>query len=146
MELINWSLNAIDKIISTRSSGAGEPACPDGSLPAGYVADAWGKWGAMCLAPLSAEDVEDLYIFGLLFVGLALIGTCSGLTYWKLKGTAFNIAQQVATLTKKWITDAGDRNAEVSRRMDILFGMIAELNRKVDNIERRGLGSCDRLA
>ncbi len=29
MDLINWSLNAIDTIFSTRSLGSGEPVCPD---------------------------------------------------------------------------------------------------------------------
>ncbi len=31
MDLINWSLSAIDTIFSTRSLGSGEPACPDGT-------------------------------------------------------------------------------------------------------------------
>ncbi len=32
MDLINWSLNAIDTIFLTRSLGSGEPVCPDGTL------------------------------------------------------------------------------------------------------------------
>ncbi len=32
MDLINWSLNAIDTIFSTRSLGSGEPDCPDGTF------------------------------------------------------------------------------------------------------------------
>ncbi len=31
MDLINWSLSAIDTIFSTRSLGSGEPVCPDGN-------------------------------------------------------------------------------------------------------------------
>jgi len=63
MELINWSLNAIDRIFSTRSSGPGEPVCPDGTFAAGYMRDSWEQWRVVCLAILSVEDIEDLYIF-----------------------------------------------------------------------------------
>ena len=63
MELIKWSLNAIDTIFSTRSTGSGEPACPDGTFAAGYTMDAWDGWRVVCLAALSVEDVEDVYIF-----------------------------------------------------------------------------------
>ncbi len=31
MDLINWSLSAIDTIFSRRSLGSGEPVCPDGT-------------------------------------------------------------------------------------------------------------------
>ena len=84
MELINWSLNATDTIFSTRKSGPGEPACPDGTHPAGYVLDAWGKWRVACLAPLSVEDVEDLYLFGFMVGGLLLLGLGAALSYRKI--------------------------------------------------------------
>ncbi len=59
MDLINWSLSAIDTIFSTRSLGSGEPVCPDGTFAAGYTRDnsfaranrvsggsfRWGRWG-----------------------------------------------------------------------------------------------------
>ncbi|KAL1251651.1 hypothetical protein QQF64_019447 [Cirrhinus molitorella] len=47
MDLINWSLNAIDTIFSTRSLGSGEPNCPAGTFASGYVMDgvsADGNW------------------------------------------------------------------------------------------------------
>ncbi len=52
MALINWSLNAIDTIFSTRKLGSGEPACPDGTFAAGYTMDAWERWRIVCLALL----------------------------------------------------------------------------------------------
>ncbi len=52
MDLINWSLSAIDTIFSTRSLGSGEPVCPDGTFAAGYTRDAWEKWQIVCLAAL----------------------------------------------------------------------------------------------
>ncbi len=64
MDLINWSLSAIDTIFSTRSLGSGEPVCPDGTFAAGYAMDAWERWQIVCLAALSVEDIEDIYLFG----------------------------------------------------------------------------------
>ncbi len=64
MDLINWSLNAIDTIFSTRSSGSGEPNCPDRTFSASYTMDAWDRWRVVCLVALSVEDIEDIYLFG----------------------------------------------------------------------------------
>ncbi len=74
MDLINWSLNAIDTIFSMRSLGSGEPVCPDGTFAAGYTMDAWERWRIVCLAALSMEDIEDIYLFGTMITGLMLIG------------------------------------------------------------------------
>ncbi|RXN15827.1 Helicase-like transcription factor [Labeo rohita] len=70
MDLINWSLNAIDTIFSMRSLGLAEPNCPAGTFAAGYMMDGWEKWHVMCLATLSLEDIEDIYLFGTLLIGL----------------------------------------------------------------------------
>ncbi len=81
MDLINWSLNAIDTIFSTRSLGSGEPDCPAGTFAAGYTMDA-GKGGrVVCLAALSVEDIEDIYLFGTMITGLLLIGLGFALGY-----------------------------------------------------------------
>lgn len=39
----------------------------------------------MCLAGLSIEDIEDIYLFGTMITGLLLIGTGLALAYRKLK-------------------------------------------------------------
>ncbi len=82
MDLINWSLNAIDTIFSTRSLGSGEPDCPDGTFAAGYTMDAWKGWRIVCLAALSVEDIEDIYLFGTMITGLSAdrIRLCPGLS------------------------------------------------------------------
>ena len=72
MELIKWSLNAIDTIFPTRTPGSGEPGCPCGTFAAGYAMEAWEDWRVVCLSPLSTEDVEDVYIFGFMITGLLL--------------------------------------------------------------------------
>ncbi len=81
MDLINWSLNAIDTIFSTRSLGLGEPVCPDGTFAAGYTMDAWERWQSVCLAALSVEDIEDIYLFGTMITYFAdWIRLCPGLS------------------------------------------------------------------
>ena len=142
MDIIDWSLTAIDKIISTRSRGAEEPTCPDRSFAAGYVMDSWGKWRPMCLAPLSVEDVEDVYLFGLMLTGLMLIGFGLGLLYWKLWITANNMAL-LRVQIKDGTQGVFSQVVVVSRKMDNLFGMAAELTRKLDFYlgRARALGS-----
>ncbi len=87
MDLINWSLNAIDTIFSTRSLGSGEPVCPDGTFAAGYTMDAWERWRIVCLAALSVEDIEDIYLFGTMITGLLLIGLGFALGYRRIQKT-----------------------------------------------------------
>ncbi len=81
---INWSLNAIDTI---RNLGFGEPDCPDGTFAAGYTMDAWERWRIVCLAALSGEDIEDIYLFGTMITGLLLIGLGFALGYRRIQKT-----------------------------------------------------------
>ena len=74
MELISWSLNAIDKKNSTRNAGSGEPICPDGTFAAGYMMDTWDKWRVVRLALRSVEDIEDIYLFSFMITGHLLLG------------------------------------------------------------------------
>ncbi|RXN37851.1 Fanconi anemia group A [Labeo rohita] len=99
MYLINCSLNAIDTIFSTRSLGSGEPNCPAGTFAAGYVMDGWKKWRIVCLAPLSVEDIEDIYVFGAMITGILLTGFGGALLYRKLE----NIMQKLAAM--QWDLD-----------------------------------------
>ncbi len=78
MDLINWSLNAIDTI---RNLGFGEPDCPDVTFAVGYTMDAWGRWRIVCLAALSVEDIEDIFLFGTMITGILLIGLGFALGY-----------------------------------------------------------------
>lgn len=85
MELLSWSLNAIDRVFSTRQAGPGEPACPEGTFQAGYIKDAWGKWRTLCLTPLDIEDVEDVYLFVNMTVGMLALGFGLYLTYKRVR-------------------------------------------------------------
>ncbi|XP_076737424.1 uncharacterized protein LOC143415889 [Maylandia zebra] len=85
MDLINWSLNAIDTLFSTSCLGSGEPECPGGTFPAGYTMDEWQTWRIVCLAGLSIEDAEDMYLFGTMITGFLLIGAGLALVYRRIK-------------------------------------------------------------
>jgi len=100
MDLINWSLNAIDTIFSSRSLGSGEPDCPDGTFAAGYTMDAWERWRIVCLAALSVEDIEDIYLFGTMITGLLLFGLGFVLGYRRIQKTV--TAVQSLTRLKQW--------------------------------------------
>ncbi len=84
MDLINWSLNAIDTI---RNLGFGELDCPDGTFAAGYTMDARERWRIVCLAALSVEDIEDIYLFGTMITGILLIGLGFALGYRRIQKT-----------------------------------------------------------
>ncbi|MED6259723.1 hypothetical protein ATANTOWER_029240 [Ataeniobius toweri] len=96
MDLVSWSLNAIDQIFSTGRQGKGETSCPDGTFFSGYTMDYWQKWRIVCLTTMSVEDVEDVYIIGLLITGFLLFGVCGYLAnceigkcrqqFWPLQG------------------------------------------------------------
>ncbi|ROI27822.1 hypothetical protein DPX16_23144 [Anabarilius grahami] len=122
MDLINWSLNAIDTIFSTRSLGSGEPDCPAGTFAAGYTMDAWERWRVVCLAALSVEDIEDIYLFGTMITGLLLIGLGFALVYREIQKTV--TAAQNPTRLPVMIEAVG-------RAVSIETGTI---NRKMDNI------------
>ncbi len=94
MDLINWSLSAIDTIFSTISLGSGEPVCPDGTIVAGYMRDAWERWQIVCLAALSMEDIEDIHLFGTMITGILLIGLGFALGYRQIQKTGTAVCSQ----------------------------------------------------
>ena len=87
MDLVSWSLNAIDQIFSKMRGGKGDPNCPEGTHAAGYVQDSWSRWRLSCQAPLFIEDTEDVYIFGFMITGFLLFGVGGYLMYRKIKRT-----------------------------------------------------------
>ncbi len=42
---------------------------------------AWERWRIVCLAALSVEDIEDIYLFGTMITGILLIGLGFALGY-----------------------------------------------------------------
>ena len=102
MELINWFLNAIDTIFSTRRPGSGDPQCPSGTVAAGYAMDSWEKWRIVCLVALSVEDIEDVYIFGAIVTGVSLIGLGFALVFQQILGSWLPLSAAIRILRKWW--------------------------------------------
>ena len=127
MELISWSLNAIDKVFSSRKVGTGEPTCPDGTFLAGYTMDAWDKWRVVCLAILDIEDVEDVIIYATMIVGMLCLGGGLFQVYRKLRkvGLDFAGSREVLTAIRKTRSDI----AEVKDEMALLHAEINKLNK-----------------
>ncbi len=150
MDLINWSLSAIDIIFSTRKLGSGEPDCPDGTFAAGYTRDVWERWQIVCLAALSVEDIEDIYLFGTMITGLLLIGLGFALGYRKIQktGTAVQSLKRLAAMTEavgravSIATETINRNMDsiktINRNMDCILEKITALQRKIYDRDQNG--------
>ncbi|KAL1268508.1 hypothetical protein QQF64_033871 [Cirrhinus molitorella] len=133
MDLINWSLNAIDTIFSTRSLGSGEPNCPAGMFAAGYVMDGWEKWRVVCLAALSLEDIEDIYLFRTLITGFLLMGLGGALWYRQLV-KAVSAAQNPTKLAG-WIETLSTQTVVMDRKLENIMEKLVALQWILDRPE-----------
>ncbi len=81
-----------------------EKLCPDGTFAAGYMMDAWERWRIVCLAALSVEDIEDIYLFGTMITGILLIGLGFALGYRRIQktGTAVQSPTRLPVWLKQW--------------------------------------------
>ncbi len=134
MDLINWSLNAIDTIFSSRSLGSGEPVCPDGTFAAGYTMDAWERWRIVCLAALSMEDIEDIYLFGTMITGILLIGLGFALGYRRIQktGTAVQSLSRLPVMIEA--VGRAVSIETINRNMDSIMEKLTALQQKIDRI------------
>ena len=135
MELINWSLNSIDKIFATRSSGPGEPVCPDGTYAAGYMRDSWEKWRLVCLSILSVEDIEDLYIFGTMITGFLLIGLGIAQVYRQLRKSETAVkGPKLPGMFDALGRAIGAQTVVINQNKDNILEKLVALQRQVDRL------------
>jgi len=135
MELITWSLNSIDKIFATRSSGPVEPVCPDGTFAAGYMRDSWEQWRVMCLSILSVEDIEDLYIFGTMITGYLLIGLGIALVYCKIRKSETAVkGPKLPDMFEAVGRAIGAQTVLINRNMDNILEKLVALQRQMDRL------------
>ncbi|MEQ2253871.1 hypothetical protein ILYODFUR_036999 [Ilyodon furcidens] len=125
MDLVSWSLNAIDQIFSTRRQGEGEPSCPDGTFFSRYTMDSWQKWRIVCLSILSIKDVEDVYTIGCFITGFRLFGVSGYLAYREIRKTS---AAVLAIVRLPGMYDG------IYRAINTQTEMLRELNRRLDVI------------
>ncbi len=133
MDLINWSLSAIDTIFSRRSLGSVEPVCPDGTFAAGYTRDAWERWQIVCLAALSVEDAEDIYLFGTMITGILLIGFALGYRKIRKTGTAVQSLTRLPVLIEAVGRAVSNETETINRNMDAIMLKLTALQVKIDD-------------
>ena len=81
--------------------------------------DAWEEWRVMCLAALSVEDVEDIYLFGTVVTGLLLIGLGIGLVYRVTRtGTAVQSPTKLPGIIKAVSRAVSTQTVAMNRNMD----------------------------
>lgn len=132
MEFVNWSFGVIDKIFITRRVGNGEQPCPQGSFPAGYAEDSWGKWRNVCLTELSIEDVEDAYLIGTMITGGLLMGLSVTLLYRHIRKVVTAVKGPLPLSTV--IEGSGRALNAVHARLDNILERISTLQAKIDRI------------
>ncbi len=136
MDLINWSLIVIDTIFSSRSLGSGEPDCPDGTFAAGYTMDVWERWRIVCLATLSVEDIEDIYLFGTMITGILLIGLGFALSYRRIQktGTVVQSLTRLPVMIEAVGRAVSIETETINRNMDSIMEKLMALQRKINGI------------
>ena len=90
----------MDRMISPRHTGRGEPTCPGGTYSAGYVMDAWKNWGVLCLSAMSIEDVEDVYMLAIMLTGHLITGVCFAMIYLKIRTMKSTFHREVKNATE----------------------------------------------
>ncbi len=116
-------------------SGSWEPVCPDGTFAAGYTRGAWEKWQIVCLAALSVEDAEDIYLFGTMITGILLIGLGFALGYRKIRktGTAVQSLTRLPVLIEAVGRAVSNETETINRNMDAIMMKLAALQVKLDD-------------
>ncbi len=84
----------------------------------------------MCLAALSVEDIEDIYLFGTMITGLLLIGLGFALGYRRIQKTG----TAVQSLTRLPVMTIDDHDMTINRNMDSIMEKLTALQRKMYGI------------
>ena len=139
-KLFNWGFDAMDRMISPRHTGRGEPTCPGGTYTAGYVMDAWKDWRVLCLSALSIEDVEDVYLLAIMLTGHLITGVCFAMIYWKIRMMKSVIRHEVKTTTEVLLKSMQMKLEEMSGKVKInnevlQTSMIVNMGHMSDDIQ-----------
>ena len=89
-----------------------------------YMLDSWKEWRPLCLAILSVEDVEDVYIIGIMITGFLLFEVCWFLFYRKASKAmaAYSAIEKLPVIVG------------LCRAADTQTHAMCEQNRKLDTI------------
>ncbi len=84
----------------------------------------------MCLAALSVEDIEDIYLFGTMITGILLIGLGLALGYRKIQktGTAVQSLTRLPVLIEAAVSIETET---INHNMDSIKEKLTALQRKI---------------
>ncbi len=92
----------------------------------------------MCLAALSVEDIEDIYLFGTMITGLLLIGLGFALGYRRIQktGTAVQSLTRLPVMIEAVGRAVSIETETINRNMDSIMEKLTALQRKIDIVRR----------
>ncbi len=95
--------------------------------------DAWERWRIVCLAALSVEDIEDIYLFGTMITGIFLIGLGFALGYRRIQkmGTAVQ-STRLPVMIEAVGRAVSFETETINRNMDSIMEKLTALQRKID--------------
>ncbi len=93
-------------------------------------------WRIVCLAALSVEDIEDIYLFGTMITGLLLIGLGFALGYRRIQktGTAVQSLTRLPVMIEAVGRAVSIETETINRNMDSIMEKLTALQRKIDGI------------
>ncbi len=102
--------------------------------------DAWERWQIVCLAALSVEDIEDIYLFGTMITGILLIGLGFALGYRKIQktGTAVQSLTSLPAMTEAVERAVSIETETINHNMDSIMEKLTALQRKIDDRDQNG--------
>ncbi len=91
----------------------------------------------MCLAALSVEDIEDIYLFRTMITGLLLIGLGFALGYRRIQkmGTAVQSLTRLPVMTEAVGRAVSFETETINRNMDSIMEKLTALQKKIDDIQ-----------
>ncbi len=89
----------------------------------------------MCLAALSVEDAEDIYLFGTMITGILLIGLGFALGYRKIQktGTAVQSLTRLPVVIEAVGRAVSIETETINRNMDAIVLKLTALQVKIDD-------------
>ncbi len=93
----------------------------------------WERWQIVCLAALSEEDIEDIYLFGTMITGILLIGLGFALGYRKIQktGTAVQSLTRLPVLIEAVGRAVSIETETINRNMDSITMKLTALQVKI---------------
>ncbi len=90
----------------------------------------------MCLAALSVEDIEDIYLFGTMITGLLLIGLGFALGYRRIQktGTAVQSLTRLLVMIEAVGRAVSIETETINCNMDSIMETLMALQRKIDGV------------